>query len=506
MPIVLSGSLSLTGSVVASGNLTTTGTITAQTLVVQTITSSIVNMTGSNIFGSQITDRQTFTGSLNVTGSSANFSNQVCGLMGNFSCVGIGNVSPAQKLDISSGHVKLSDGYGLFYGTQTQVYASEAAKYVRFDIAGTSGVLYLSSSGNVGIGTTTPGSSLDVVGTIRTRTASGAASLFLQDGSATNKWEIGHITNNLYFYNYTLNTNSLYVSSSGYVGIRTTTPKSTLHVQQLTNDGTPSLGTARDGAVFTSNNGNYGLNITISPSGVSLIQSMRFDSQAIAYNLALQPTACNVGIGTESPSAKLHVYSGTSCTTAPTLFLSQFDGSGQGYGQITAQDKNHGVIFRGYPNNYTNYGVTAGDVVSFLEYGDDFRFYRKTDANDMQVQVQFLAGTIYARSTTVQSLSDIRTKENIRNSEEGLNVITCLRPVRFDFKNGYSDGKKNQLGFVAQEVEQVFPEAVSTMKTGNEKEECLKTVGPGALIPVLVKAIQEQQCTINLLKTCIGIV
>jgi hypothetical protein len=69
MSISLSGSLLLTGSIVASGNLTTTGTITAQTLVVQTITSSIVNITGSNIFGSQLSDRQTFTGSVVITGS-----------------------------------------------------------------------------------------------------------------------------------------------------------------------------------------------------------------------------------------------------------------------------------------------------------------------------------------------------------------------------------------------------------------------------------------------------
>jgi hypothetical protein len=69
MSIVLSGSLILTGSISASGNLTTLGTITAQTLVVQTITSSIVNMTGSNRFGGQLTDRQTFTGSVLITGS-----------------------------------------------------------------------------------------------------------------------------------------------------------------------------------------------------------------------------------------------------------------------------------------------------------------------------------------------------------------------------------------------------------------------------------------------------
>jgi hypothetical protein len=223
--------------------------------------------------------------------------------------------------------------------------------------------------------------------------------------------------------------------------------------------------------------------------------------------------AGNVGIGTDGPAAKLHVYSNTSCITAPTLFLTQFDGNGQGYGQITSVDKNHSIIMRGTPTNYLNFGVVAGDQMSFLEYGDDFRFYRKTDANDMQLQVQFSGGVIYARNTTVQALSDIRTKENIRNSEEGLNIITCLRPVRFDFKEGYSDGKKNQLGFIAQEVEGIFPDAVSVMKTDNENEVALKTMGPGALIPVLVKGMQEQQCTIcaqasmiNILKTCLGII
>ena len=214
----------------------------------------------------------------------------------------------------------------------------------------------------------------------------------------------------------------------------------------------------------------------------------------------------NLGVGTGGPSAKLHVYSNTSCVTAPTVFLHQFDGNGQGYGQIVSADKNHGLIMRGTPTSYLNFGVAAGDQMSFFEYGDDFRFYRKTDANDMQVQVQFSGGVIYARNTTVQALSDIRTKENIRSSEEGLNIITRLRPVRFDFKEGYSDGKKNQLGFIAQEVEEIFPDAVSEMKDNAEIEgERLKTVGPGALIPVLVKAIQEQQCTINTLKTCLGI-
>ena len=64
------GSNSFRANQSITGSLVVSSTITAQTLIVQTVTSSIVYSSGSNIFGSQLSDRQTFTGSLNVTGSS----------------------------------------------------------------------------------------------------------------------------------------------------------------------------------------------------------------------------------------------------------------------------------------------------------------------------------------------------------------------------------------------------------------------------------------------------
>jgi hypothetical protein len=67
--LFVSGSSSFTGSLNVSGSITTTGTLTAQTLVVQVITSSIEYSSGSNIFGSKITDTQIMTGSVNITGS-----------------------------------------------------------------------------------------------------------------------------------------------------------------------------------------------------------------------------------------------------------------------------------------------------------------------------------------------------------------------------------------------------------------------------------------------------
>ena len=54
-----------------TGSLVVSSTITAQTLVVQTVTSSILYSSGSNIFGNQLANTQTFTGSVNITGSLA---------------------------------------------------------------------------------------------------------------------------------------------------------------------------------------------------------------------------------------------------------------------------------------------------------------------------------------------------------------------------------------------------------------------------------------------------
>jgi len=58
-----------TGNANITGDLGVTGTITAQKLVVQTITSSVIYSSGSNIFGDELTDIQQFTGSVRITGS-----------------------------------------------------------------------------------------------------------------------------------------------------------------------------------------------------------------------------------------------------------------------------------------------------------------------------------------------------------------------------------------------------------------------------------------------------
>ena len=65
----ITGSFNLTGSQTITGNLTVTDTITAQTLVVQTITSSVDFVTGSTHFGTLISNTHQFTGSVSISGS-----------------------------------------------------------------------------------------------------------------------------------------------------------------------------------------------------------------------------------------------------------------------------------------------------------------------------------------------------------------------------------------------------------------------------------------------------
>ena len=82
------GSNSFRATQSITGSLTVTGQIIAQTINVQQVTSSIVYSSGSNIFGCDLNSRQTFTGSVNITGSSH-------AIFGN---VGIGTANPASAL------------------------------------------------------------------------------------------------------------------------------------------------------------------------------------------------------------------------------------------------------------------------------------------------------------------------------------------------------------------------------------------------------------------------
>ncbi|MEM7374739.1 MAG: tail fiber domain-containing protein [Bacteroidota bacterium] len=100
---------------------------------------------------------------------------------------------------------------------------------------------------------------------------------------------------------------------------------------------------------------------------------------------------------------------------------------------------------------------------------------------------------VWSANGTLQT-SDRRLKENIHLLDYGLNQVLSMKPVRYHWKNDPAGPAK--LGFIAQDLLKTVPEVVMQP----EDPEASLGVNYSELIPVLVKAIQEQQVQIDALK------
>ena len=96
-----------------------------------------------------------------------------------------------------------------------------------------------------------------------------------------------------------------------------------------------------------------------------------------------------------------------------------------------------------------------------------------------------------ASAAAFAAFSDARLKENIVDLPPQLENICSLRPVEFDYK----DGAGHQIGFIAQEVKEIYPDVIAESDGG-----MLTLTGWSKTEARLVKAIQEQQAIINSLK------
>ena len=105
-------------------------------------------------------------------------------------------------------------------------------------------------------------------------------------------------------------------------------------------------------------------------------------------------------------------------------------------------------------------------------------------------------GDITAYSTLTSS--DIKLKTNIQNLDGALDKTLKLRGVKFDWKD--EEKPNDQLGFIAQEVEEVLPELVKEIGTVGKEEETHKVVNYQGVIPILVEAIKELKAEIEQLK------
>jgi hypothetical protein len=176
--------------------------------------------------------------------------------------------------------------------------------------------------------------------------------------------------------------------------------------------------------------------------------------------------AGNVGIGTGSstPGYRLEVI-----TNASNSYVANFfnDGNNQNrYGLRVQAGADNGMGSTYYLNCYDGDGTNVGYIVN-------------------------IAGNFQ-----IVDPSDIRTKTNIVDTIiDGLRIINGLHVVDFN-RIQDPDGPK-LTGFIAQEVQEVYPQMVTTGPDG------MLGVSRGSLIPVLVKAVQEQQTQIESLRRII---
>jgi hypothetical protein len=205
----------------------------------------------------------------------------------------------------------------------------------------------------------------------------------------------------------------------------------------------------------------------------------------------------NVGIGTTGPLSTLHVQ-------ADTVYTDQETGSHGfmiGTGSTTAS--NHYLYMGADKTNNISYIQSVGDnafkTLTLQGRGGNVGIGTASTNAELDVigtiQASNLLGGVLALETDVngniiRSTSDVRLKENIETIPDALSKVMGLRGVSFQWKDKEKMGSQTNLGLIAQEVEQIVPELVSTGNDG------IKGVNYTHAVGLLIEAIKQQQSQI----------
>jgi len=393
--------------------------------------------------------------------------------------VGIGTSSPTYRLDVASGDTTASVGYamrirsnatataaaiqftnsaasaqnGLIRCTdtgETVIQADGASSLVAFRTNGDER-MRINSSGNVGIGTSAPVQKLQVHGSdgndVYTRisnTDSGTSAGLLLGLNGNEEGIVRVETNQALIFG-TNNTERMRITAAGNVGIGTTSPADLLNVS----DGTANIQLKPVGGSsigFVGLRSNHALGFTTNDT-----ERMRIDSSG------------NVGIGTSAPSYTL---------------------------QVNAASGGNQVAY--FVNDSA--GSTLAGIASSINGGgnntNSFHFAGVTQT----VALWYLYG-----NGTTSYTSDIRVKKNVTTTRDGYLEDVCkLRVVKYNWYND-SDDTPRELGFIAQEVEQVFPGLVQDALHPTKDGEIHKVLKGSVLMPIMLKALQEASAKIDAL-------
>jgi hypothetical protein len=318
--------------------------------------------------------------------------------------------------------------------------------------------------------------------------ASGGASfLGFVDQGATGNSETGTI---VFAVDAGARANALRVNSASNVGLGTSTPALDFHIN-VTDTPAVRLEQNNSGG-FTAQTWDIGANeanffVRDVTGGSRLSLRIRPGAPTSSVDIAANG---NVGLGTASPNARLDL----------KQFSEEFIGGLQlrrsttndTWGVVTGADNN---LYFGYANDASAANAHADFTVIPLVVTSTNRVGIGTTAPDQTLSVNGNASKTGGGSWA--SFSDRRLKNIKSPFNTGLNAVMQLQPVRYEYRSDNALGLKSEgehVGFAAQDVQKVIPEAVTANSSG------YLMVDNDPIIWTMLNAIKEQQKEITELK------
>jgi len=235
---------------------------------------------------------------------------------------------------------------------------------------------------------------------------------------------------------------------------------------------------------------------------------LRFFRPSLGDAMVINPSG-NVGIGTTNPTARLQVQDESAKlllnSTGSGAVITELDLATQDGGTAYLVKYNTGRLTIASGGSYSMRFLNSGGGSFQFDEGSSTRLYIAAGGNvgigtTTPNYTLDVSGSIGGNGT--QYHSDIRWKRNVRSLTNSLDKITMLRGVNFEWRRdefaemNFPEGE--QIGLIAQEVEEVIPEVVNTDADG------YKSVDYAKLVSVLIEAVKDQQKQIEDLKSKIN--
>jgi len=391
--------------------------------------------------------------------------------------------------------------------TNTGIF-SPAADTIAFTEGGVE-AMRIDASGNLGIGTSSPTQKLQVAGRIAVSGTNPSIQQIVQNSSldlcggttvgtdpsiqiagsttTSDANKIFYNSNTHVFRSSSGGTTYSTIDSSGNLGIGTSSPIRPLQVGAYgTGNGEIALASSTTGfGSILFGDGGTGTDIFrgyVQYNHTS--DAMIFATAAIER--ARIDSSGNLLVGTTTAAARFTI-GGTAASAASSTICRIGDAD---YTTDTVLSVSPGVV------NFDGPGVVGGRF--HISSGGEVRIAGTTDQGAYNLQVQ---GTGVWGAGAYVNGSDSRIKEDIAPIATGLSVVEKLNPVTYRYKEDWSKDQSTQTGFIAQELLVALQDTNyvdSVVQQGGEKG--YYSVAYQNIIPILTKAIQEQQALITQLQ------